>query len=141
MLFQCYLGTANGRDTLIKELDQALVQIFCVFFYAYELPSWSSFLCVIHSCIYLFGCTESQLQHVGSFVVACRIQFPENESNLGPAASGAQSQPLHHQGSPFFTNTCTNTNTFTCTNSNDDHPAYQKKTRPGQDLNFIFRVK
>ena len=94
MLFQCYLGTANGRDTLIKELDQALVQIFCVFFYAYELPSWSSFLCVIHSCIYLFGCTESQLQHVGSFVVACRIQFPENESNLGPAASGAQSLSL-----------------------------------------------
>ena len=42
--------------------------------------------------IYLFGCTRSQLQHEGSFLVgscklfveACKIQFPDQVSNLGP---------------------------------------------------------
>ena len=93
MLFQCYLGAANGRDTLIKELGQALVQIFCVIFLCI-CTAILELIFVCYSFMYLFGCTESQLQHVGPLVVACRIQFPENESNLGPAASGAQSLSL-----------------------------------------------
>ena len=32
----------------------------------------------------LFGCTRSQLPHVGSLVAASRIQFPDQGSNLGP---------------------------------------------------------
>ena len=32
----------------------------------------------------LFGCTRSQLWHVGSSVMACGIQFPEQGLNLGP---------------------------------------------------------
>ena len=38
----------------------------------------------IYLFIYLFGCLGSQLQHAGSLVVACEIQFPDQGSNPGP---------------------------------------------------------
>ena len=36
--------------------------------------------------IYLFGCTSSQLQHVGSsvFTTACDMEFPDQGWNPGP---------------------------------------------------------
>ena len=34
--------------------------------------------------LFLFGCMESWLQHVGSLIVACRISFPDRDSNLDP---------------------------------------------------------
>ena len=43
---------------------------------------------------------QSSLQHAGSLVTACGIQFPDQGLNLGPLHWGAKSQPLDHQGSP-----------------------------------------
>ena len=34
--------------------------------------------------LFLFGCYRSQLQHTGSLVVVCGIQFPDQGSNPGP---------------------------------------------------------
>ena len=52
-------------------------------------------------CIYLLSCTESQLlQHAGSLVATCSIQFPDQGLNLGPLrwergvlAAGPQGSP------------------------------------------------
>ena len=52
----------------------------------------------------LFDCAEYYLGHRGSLIFAgtCRIQFPDQGSNLGPCIGSSESQPLDHQGSVIF---------------------------------------
>ena len=64
--------------------------------------------------IYLFGCSRSWLQLVGSLiffvgslvavckslVTICGISFPDQGLNPGPCIEGTESQPLDCQGSP-----------------------------------------
>ena len=63
--------------------------------------------------IYLFGCTGSSLQHVGSLVVACGVYFPDWGSNpsplhwpLGPPGKSHPS-PSFFSNSLFLMNHCT----------------------------------
>ena len=56
--------------------------------------------------IYLFHSTSSLLQHTRFLVVACAIQFPDQDPTPGPCTRSRESQPLGHQASPaggFFT--------------------------------------
>ena len=73
--------------------------LFCCIFFL--VTFFTRVLFIFLKNIYLFGCTESQLQHVGSSVearelsVACGTQYPDQDLNLPPllptATLGAQS--------------------------------------------------
>ena len=47
-------------------------------------------------------CIRSQFQHVGSFIVACGIQFPDRGSNPGPLLSGCRGLATGPLGKSLF---------------------------------------